>query len=359
MIKSVEHRILEIPMKKAFRISLGSTQSYEGFLITVRTDDGLTGYGEAVPTPFITGETLGSIREALGILGPVLTGLDETGTELIAEIMEKTIAGSYAAKCGIDMALWDLMGKRAGLPLSSLLGGYRKSIPTSFTVDIGTMDEVEKYTKEFVETGIRTVKVKLGRGLREDYERVKRARQTAGDSVMIYVDFNQSYSAKKAVELSSIIHKFEIEFLEQPTPASDISGLRFVREKSGIPVMADEAVHGPEDAMRIVKAEAADMINMKLMKAGGISRGRKIVEIAEAAGMPVMIGCMVETKIAVTAGTHLALGMKNVKYADLDGYSSLVHDITAGGLVLENGENSVSGKPGLGLSIAQDVVSHG
>jgi L-alanine-DL-glutamate epimerase-like enolase superfamily enzyme len=351
MIKSVEFRNIEIPMKKAFRISLGSTESYEGYIVTVETDDGQRGLGESVPTPFITGETLSSIREALGILGRAVTGMDETRIDLITEVMERTIVGSYAAKCGIDTALWDLMGKKAGLPLSSLLGGYRESIRTSFTVDIGAMDEVEKYTREFMDMGIRAVKVKLGRGLREDYERVKRTRQTAGDDVMVYVDFNQSYSAKKAVELSSSIHKFEIEFLEQPTPAGDISGLKFVRERSSIPVMADESVHGPEDAMRIVREEAADMINMKLMKAGGISRGRRIIEIAEAAGMPVMIGCMVETKIAVTAGTHLALGMKNVKYADLDGYSSLMRDITTGGLVLKNGENSVSGKPGLGLSL--------
>ena len=352
MIRSVSYTSLEIPMEKEFRISLGSTHSYEGFIITIETDDGGRGYGEAVPTPFITGETMESIAAALKLLKPAIEGMDETDTESIGDVMEKTVVGSYAAKCAIDTALWDLIGKKAVVPLYKLLGGYRKSIRTSFTIDIGTMEEVEKYTREFVEAGLKTIKVKLGRGLREDYERVKRTRQTAGDDITIYVDFNQSYSAKKAVELSRDIHKFELEFLEQPTPAHDLAGLKFVRDHSDIPVMADESVHGPEDAMKIVMSEAADMINMKMMKAGGITRGRKIINIAEGAGLPVMIGCMVETKIAVTAGTHLALGMKNVKYADLDGYSSLKKDITTGGLELKNGENTVSGRPGLGLDVS-------
>ncbi len=352
MIRSVSYTRLDIPMEKEFRISLGSTHSYEGFIVRVESDDGTAGYGEAVPTPFITGETMDSIGASLGLLKQAVEGMGETDTELISDAMERTVVGSYAAKCGIDTALWDLIGRKAGIPLYRLLGGYRKSIRTSFTVDIGTVEEVEKYTRAFIESGLRTIKVKLGRGLREDYERVKRARQAAGDDVTIYVDFNQSYSAKKAVELSKDIHKFELEFLEQPTPAHDIQGLRFVREHSDIPVMADESVYGPEDAMNIVTSGAADMINMKMMKAGGITRGRKIISIAEAAGLPVMIGCMVETKVAVTAGTHLALGMKNVKYADLDGYSSLKRDITKGGLELKNGENTVSDRPGLGLDVS-------
>ncbi|MBX8632062.1 MAG: dipeptide epimerase [Thermoplasmata archaeon] len=353
MIRSVEFRKIEIPMVKSFRIALGSTESYEGFIVRITTDDGLTGIGEAVPTPFITGETTASIQEALKLLSGSLKGMEETDTEKIYEVMNRTIHGSYAAKCGLDTALWDIAGKRAGLPLCKLLGGYRDSIPTSFTVDIGDPDEVVKYTKEFIEAGLTAIKVKLGQGLREDYERVKRARQTAGDGATIYVDFNQSYSAKRAVELSSDIHKFNIEFLEQPTPAHDIAGLKFVREHSDIPVMADEAVYGPEDAMKIVRCEAADMINMKLMKAGGITRGRKVIEIAEAAGLPVMIGCMVETRVAVTAGTHLALGMRNVKYADLDGYSSLARDITSGGLVLKEGRNYVSDGAGLGIDVTE------
>lgn len=351
MIAGLDFYRLEIPMEKEFRISLGSTRKYEGFLVRLRTQDGIVGWGEGVPTPFITGETMGSVEAALGAIRDSVVGMDEGSHERIWERLQGSVVGSYAAKCAVDTALWDIAGKRCGVPMSGMLGGYREGIRTSFTIDLGTIEEAGRTAGEFAAMGLGAVKLKLGLGLSEDCERVKVARESIGAGTVLYVDCNQSYTPKAAVELAQKIHRFEVEFLEQPTPARDIAGLKFVREHSPLPVMADESVHGPEDAIEIVRQEAADMINLKLMKAGGITRGRKVVEIAEAAGMPVMIGCMVETKIAVTAGTHLALGLKNVRYADLDGYTSLKDDITRNGVSLRNGENRVSGKPGLGLEV--------
>ncbi len=351
MISGFDYFRLDIPMVKEFRISFESTSSYQGFLVRIRTDDGFEGWGEGVPTPLITGETMGSAEFALSMLKGAVTGMDDASSESIWDAMQQTVRGEYAAKCAIDTALWDITGRRSGMPLSRLLGGFRQGIATSYTIDLGTLAEAETMAQEFMDLGLKAVKVKLGRGMAEDYERVKTVRQKVGGDMTLYVDFNQSYSAKKAIELSQKIHKFEIEFLEQPTRADDISSLKFVRDRSSIPVMADESVHGPEDALRIIRMEAADMINLKLMKSGGISRGRQLIEIAEAAGLPVMIGCMVETKIATTAGTHLALGMKNVKYADLDGYTSLKRDVTTNGVTVVNGENRVSGLPGLGLEV--------
>ena len=351
MIANFDFYRLEIPMVKEFRISLGSTRKYEGFLVRLRTDDGIEGWGEGVPTPFITGETTGSVEAALSAIREAVAGMDEASIEKIWERMQGIVVGSYAAKCAVDTALWDIAGKRCGLPVSSMLGGYREGVRTSFTVDLGTIGEAGKSAEEFAGMGLGAVKVKLGLGVADDYERVRVAREKIGAGKMLYVDFNQSYTPKKAVELSQKIHRFEVEFLEQPTPAGDIAGLKYVREHSPLPVMADESVHGPEDALEIVRREAADMINLKLMKAGGITRGRKVVEIAEAAGMPVMIGCMVETKVAVTAGTHAAMGMRNVRYADLDGYTSLRDDVTKNGVYLRKGENRVSGRPGLGIEV--------
>lgn len=351
MISALDYFRLDIPMMKEFRISLGSTKSYEGFVVRLRTEDGLEGWGEAVPTPFITGETLGSVPYALDMIRDTVIGSEEAELERIWERMESRLSGSYSAKCAVDVALWDLIGKRGKMPLHRLLGGYRKGIETSFTVDLGSLQEIESQAEEFLNLGLKAVKLKLGTEPAEDFERVKRVRQKVGESMKLYVDFNQAYTAKRAVELSERIHKFEIEFLEQPTPAEDLEGLKFVRQHSSIPVMADESVHGPEDAIRLIRMEAADMMNLKLMKAGGITRGRKLIEIAEAAGIPVMIGCMVETKIATTAGTHLALGMKNVRYADLDGYTSLKKDVTRNGVVMKDGLNTLNDKPGLGLEV--------
>lgn len=351
MITEFDYFRVDIPMMKEFRISIGSTKSYEGFVVRLRTEDGLEGWGEAVPTPFITGETLGSVPYALEMIKEFVVGTDETELERIWERMEGRLRGAYSAKCAVDVALWDIIGKRGKMPLHSLLGGYREGIETSFTVDLGSLKEVESQAEEFVNLGLKAVKLKLGTTLSEDFERVRKVRQKVGDGMKLYVDFNQAYTAKKAVALSEQIHKFELEFLEQPTKAEDLEGLRFVRQHSSIPVMADESVHGPEDALNLIRMEAADMINLKLMKAGGITRGRRLIEIAEAAGIPVMIGCMVETKIATTAGTHLALGMRNVRYADLDGYTSLKKDITRNGVTMKDGLNILNNNPGLGLEV--------
>lgn len=351
MIASLDYYKMQIPLKRVFRTALGSTNTYNGILVRLRTDDGIEGWGESIPSKRITGETEGSTIATLERIRPLLSGRDESAVELIWEEMERDIRGNYGAKSAVDIALWDIMGKRAGLPVCSLLGGYRKSMETSYTVDLGSMEEADEQISEYLALGIHALKVKLGTGLREDYERVKKARQMAGDGLKIYVDFNQSYTPKKALELSATIHKFEIEFLEQPVRAGDLMGLKFVRDRSQIPVMADESIHSPEDAVRIAKMEAADMVNMKLVKAGGITRGKRIIEIAEAAGMPAMIGCTVETRVGITAAAHLALALRNVHYTDLDGYASMTRDVTENGARLENGEHVVSGMPGLGLSV--------
>lgn len=351
MIESLEYYRLQIPMSRVFRTSLGETTQYSGFIVKLTTDDGLEGWGEAMPSRRITGETAGSTTGTLDLLRPLLKGRDESSIELLWEVMEGTVRGNYGAKSAVDIALWDIMGKRTGQPIYRLLGGYRDRMNTSFTVDLGSMEEAEEQISEYLGMGVSTLKIKLGKGLRDDYDRVKKARQMAGDGRMIYVDFNQSYTPKKALELSESVHKFEIEFLEQPVRAGDLDGLKFVRDRSNIPVMADESVHGPEDAVRIIRMEAADMLNMKLVKAGGITRGKRLIEMAESAGLPTMIGCTVETRIGITAGVHLALALKNVHYTDLDGYQSLSREITTDGVVLENGEHHVSGKPGLGLEV--------
>ena len=358
MIESLEYYALKIPMSRVFRTSLGESTQYSGFAVRIRTDDGLEGRGEAVPSRRITGGTAGSTASTLDMLKPLLEGKEESSIERLWEIMEGAVIGNYGAKSAVDIALWDIMGKRAGQPVCKLLGGYRDSMNTSFTVDLGTMEEAEEQISEYLRMGVNTLKVKLGKGLREDYDRVKKTRQMAGDGRMIYVDFNQSYTPKKAIELAESVHKFEIEFLEQPVKAKDLDGLKFVRDRSNIPVMADEAVHGPEDALRIIRMEAADMLNMKLVKAGGITRGKRLIEIAGTAGLPTMIGCMVERRIGITAGVHLALALKNVHYTDLDGYQSLSKEITSDGVLLEEGQHHVSGKPGLGLGVDTGAFSN-
>jgi len=354
MISSIEFKKIEIPMKKPFTIATGSTSIYEGYIVRVKTTDGYEGIGEAVPTPHIMGDTMGSIENELRIFAKSLVGM-EISPERINEKMISIAKNSKASRAAVDMAIWDIIGKKAKLPVHSILGNYRSDFETSYTVDLVEPRIAAEEAAELLNNGVLIFKIKLGSGLVKDFERVKNVRKTVGDDKQIYVDFNQSYTAKKAIALSEMISKFNIEFLEQPVPANDVRALKFVREHTSIPVMADEAVMSPQDAAIIIQNEAADMINMKLMKSGGITDGLAIIKTSQAFRIPVMVGCMVETRLANTAGLQIALSQPAVKYTDLDGFSSLKEDIVTGGLIFKNGKNSLKDGPGLGVTLKKDI----
>ncbi|MGC8686980.1 MAG: dipeptide epimerase [Thermoplasmata archaeon] len=341
-------------MTKPFRISLGSSENYEGFILKIETDDGITGIGEAVPTPYITGDTMESIEGELKNLEKLLVGKEES-QENINDILKKNFKGSKASRAAIDMALWDIMGKRANLPIYKIIGGTKKDIKTSLTIDLAPPEEAKRMALQFLNEGVKVFKIKLGSGIQEDIERVKEVRNAIGNEKMAYVDFNQAYDAKRALKVIDAIERYDIEFIEQPVPAWDLKSLKFVRERTNIPIMADESLMSIHDLEKIVHFEAADMINIKLMKTGGITDAIKLVDAAELFNIPVMIGCMVETKVAVAAGLNIALAKKWVKYADLDGFTSLKEEITEDGLDLKNGELMLKDYPGLGVKL-KDVL---
>jgi L-alanine-DL-glutamate epimerase-like enolase superfamily enzyme len=249
------------------------------------------------------------------------------------------------------MAIWDIIGKRAKMSVNKLIGNYRKEIKTSYTVDLAEPKYAIDMAKEFLKEGVQVFKIKLGSGINKDVERVKVVRETIGNDKMIYVDFNQAYDAKKALNIIDKIYKYNIEFAEQPVLAADIKGLKFVRDRSAIPVMADEAIFSIYDAQNILSSEAADAINIKIMKSGGITDTIKLVDVAESFNVPAMIGCMVETKLAVSAGLNVALGKKGVKYADLDGYTSLKEDVTVDGVEFIDGALKFKNYHGLGVKM--------
>ncbi len=356
MIKNIKIKRIELKMKKPFKIALGTTNIYEGIYVSVKSTDGIIGYGEAVPTPFITGDTIGSIEDELKIFSKELIGLEES-PEIINNKMKELMKSSKASRNAIDCAMWDIIGKKANMNITKLLGNQKKSIATSYTIDLVDSKGAKTQAKELLNQKIKIFKIKMGTGIESDIERVKTVRDVVGPKPMIYVDFNQSYTPKKAVEISKKLEEFNIEFLEQPVPANDISGLKYVRDNSSIPVFADEAIFTPKNLIDVLSKEAADGVNIKLMKSGGITDSIKMVEIAESFGVPVMIGCMVETRLANTCGLVVALSKSGVKYADLDGYSSIIEDPVDNGIILDNGEVSLdTTKPGIGISIKKKYV---
>jgi o-succinylbenzoate synthase len=352
MISKIIFKKIRIGMKKPFRIFLGSSDVYEGFIVKVETDDGYQGYGEAVPTPYITGDTLGSINEELEGISTIIKGMD-LSTEAIDERIRRAFRSSRASRAAIDMAIWDIIGKRANMPVYRILGNYRESIRTSYTVDLVDPQYASEMASSFLSQGVKVFKIKMGSGIEKDVERVKVVRETVGDDKMVYVDFNQAYSAKNALRVIEKIEKYNIEFVEQPVPAHSLQDLKFVRNSSPIPVMGDEAIFSIYDASRVISMEAVDLINVKLMKAGGITEAIKIIDLAESYNIPVMVGCMVETSLALSAGLSVALGKRNVKYADLDGNTSLLEDVSTEGFVFKEGELSFTGLPGLGIKMKE------
>jgi L-alanine-DL-glutamate epimerase-like enolase superfamily enzyme len=247
------------------------------------------------------------------------------------------------------MALYDILGKTGRKPLFMLMGGYRSEVMTDITLGIKSPKEMAKDSLIAVQKGFKALKVKVGTNPSEDVERVKMVREAVGSDVELRVDANQAWTPKEAMDVLTEISKCNVEFVEQPVSAEDVRGLASVRKHSSIPVMADESVHSPADALRLIRSEAVDMINIKLMKSGGIHKARKIVEVAEAAGVPCMIGCMSESELGITAAVHLAAAMRNIRYADLDSDLLLRDKLVKNTLKVENSVRPLSSLPGLGV----------
>ncbi len=341
-IEDIRWKVVEIPLKKPFRIALGTTTVYRGVIVEVCTQE-LCGIGEASPSPRITGDTVGSITAALEIARKVLIGKDALDVGARMNDLEGTIRGNTAAKAAIDFALHDILGKRAKMPLYRILGGERKKIDTSLTVSIGSVEDTIKHAGELLEAGAKVLKVKIGLDPEEDVERIRALRNIT--DARIRVDANQGYSLKRAIKVLRRIERYEIEFAEQPIPAERIDDLEILRKSTEIPVFADESVHRSSDVLRLIGK--VDGINIKMMKSGGIREATRMISIARAAGMKVMVGCMIETKVGITAGTHFALGM-GADYADLDGYWDLKENPYEG-VVYDDGYNVLPEAPGLGI----------
>jgi L-alanine-DL-glutamate epimerase-like enolase superfamily enzyme len=317
-IQQVEVYHVTLEYREPFRIAPGVSTEANNVVVKLITDYGVTGWGESSPSKRVTGETAGTVTRTLDKIGPKLLRMCPLRIEQDVELMDTIVGGNPAAKAAVDMALHDILGKTVGKPLFMLIGGYRTEVITDITLGIKSAREMADDASKAVRKGFRALKVKLGIDPAEDVERIRMIREAAGDDVQIRVDANQGWTVKQAIDVLNKIEKFKIQFAEQPVSAENIKGMHEVRRNSPVPIMADESVHSPRDAMRLITAEAVDFINIKLMKCGGILKGRKIAEVAEAAGVPCMIGCMSESEIGIAAAAHLAAGVKNIQYADLD-----------------------------------------
>jgi len=349
-IKRIEAYGVTLRYKEPFRIAPGTTTEANNVVVKVVTDYGVVGWGESSPSKRVTGETVETVIEALDQIAPKLVGMCPLRIEQNVEVMDSIVEGNPAAKAAVDMALHDILGKTAGKPLFMLMGGYRTEVLTDITLGIKSSKEMARDDGKAFGKGFKALKVKVGIDTAEDVERVRMIREAVGDDIKLRVDANQGWTPRQAIDVLSKIEKFDIQFAEQPVPADNVKGLLEVKKHSSVPIMADESVHSPEDALRLIRAEAVNFINIKLMKSGGILKGRKTAEVAEAAGIPCMIGCMSESELGIAAGVHLAAAVKNIQYADLDS-DLLLKDrlVRKGGCQVKDSFRIMSKEPGLGV----------
>lgn len=291
-IQSIQLYTVAVPLRKPFKTALRTVHTAYSTYVKVTTDNGKSGWGEAPPTHVITGDSMASIAYAIEeVLAPKLVGMDIRNRTELFKVLQNTIIRNSSAKAAVDMAIHDLLGQLAGLPLYQLLGGHKSKLDSNFTVSVNDPTEMAEDARRYVEDGFTTLKVKVGTGSAGlDIERVRAIRKKVGTTVKIRLDANQGWQPKEAIRTIAAMEDagLAIELVEQPVHAEDIDGLLFVTQNTLTPIMADESVFSPRDALRVLQCGAADLINIKLMKSGGIHEALKINALAESYGVQCM-----------------------------------------------------------------------
>lgn len=320
-VTDVTTRVRTAPLRMPFVTALRAVTEVVAIDAIVHTDDGAVGRGEAVATPIITGDTSGSIVAALSNeLRTAVLGRDLDDFEDLLRRVQTALTGNRSAKAALDIALHDLRAQALGVPLHRLLGAGSSAPRTDVTVSVDTPEAMAEQAAARVAEGFATLKLKVAVDPRIDVERVRRIREAVGPDVALRLDANQGWSAKQAVAILNALERAEVgvELVEQPVPAHDLAGLAFVRDHVSAPVMADESVASPADALEVIRRGAADLINIKLMKAGGLRPARQLADIAAAAGIGTMVGGMMATGLGVAADAALAATLPDDVVHDLD-----------------------------------------
>ncbi|MFA5944796.1 MAG: dipeptide epimerase [Candidatus Thermoplasmatota archaeon] len=347
---SLSVHALDVPLASPFRIAYDVVTEVRNGLVIAQAD-GVRGFGESAPVATITGEDRPSGLKAF-------EAWQRDGGRVPADARDP--AGlripSISMRAAVEGALLDLAAREAGKPLCTYLTGRAPApVPTSITLGLGDDKEVVPWVDRQVAAGFRILKVKGGLGVERDLARIKAVREAAGPKVTLRVDPNQAWTLEETKQALPKLRDLGVAALEQPLKKDDLVGHAALVREQQVPIMLDESVFSPDDARRALAAKACDWINIKLQKCGGIGPGLAIADLAQAAGVPCMVGCMVESRVGILTAGHLVLAHPNIQAADLDGHTFLKSDPVAGGGVIANGKLAIGTEHGLGV---RDVV-HG
>lgn len=351
-ITKIKAEVIQLELRKPIVVTFGVLESVETVIIKIETDEGLNGFGEAAPFGPVTGESVDSVISVIKKFDKLLRGQNPLEIEKIHYIMNKFIAYNPSSKAGIDIALHDIFAKVLGEPLYVALGGNSNTYESDKTISIGTVDQMVKDVQEAVNEGFNMVKLKAGINVEQDIEAFRSIRKACGDDLIIRVDANQGWNHIEAIYAINEMAKYKLDAIEQPVAYWDIDNLSNIKEKINVPLMADESLHNEVDAGRLIKANAVDIFNIKLMKSKGIHGASKINCIAEAAGIECMIGCMAESPVGITAGAHFAAAKKNITRVDLDALFAIKKcKGIEGGVTYNAGQATLPADSGLGLKL--------
>ncbi|MBL8515652.1 MAG: dipeptide epimerase [Betaproteobacteria bacterium] len=344
---------IRVPLTVPFKTAVRTVDHMHSLILTVKTDDGRTGWGEAPATAVITGDLIDSMRAGLAVLAPRLIGRDLGDFNACLNDVESGLAHHSSLKAALEMALFDLRAQAFGVPLYQLLGGGKPQLKTDVTISVNDIDSMVADSRRAVAAGFDALKIKTGgRDWRIDVDAVRAIHAAVGPNVALRVDANQGWSPKAAVAALGAIAAagIDVEFVEQPVKADDLAGLKFVTDHVAAPVLADEAVFSVKDALAVLSSGSADILNIKLMKTGGLLQAIEIARLARRHHRPCMIGCMLEGVISVTAAAHFAAAYADVvTLVDLDGPALCRERRVRGGLVMEGPWITLPQSPGLGI----------
>lgn len=359
IIKNVEVKVLELPLKKQWKISLYEQTTRAHAVVRITTEDGIVGFGEAAPSPAFMGETGYTMEVAVNrYLKDAVIGMDVFSTDLIHEKMNSAIYGNYAAKSAIDMALYDIMGKITELPAYRLLGGlYREKAALSWVVGMQDLDASIEEAREKLKEGYCVLKVKVGKSPEVDYRLVKRIRDELGDGFPLRLDANQGYNYSTALGIFRRLEEFGLESIEQPVKRWDIQGMRMLRERLKTPIMADESVSDFHSAGVVIREQACDSVNIKVGKVGGLTMAKKIAACLEAEGLLATAGSNLEVGIGSAASIHFVASTVNADIPNdmLLGGPLHQHDIIIEDFKVKDGYVEVPQKPGLGIEVDESI----
>ena len=324
---------MNVAFKNPVKVSIGITTAAKNVVVKITSNTGLVGWGEASPSPYITGDCQDSNFVTAQHFARLIKGKDPLAIDSIMRTINEFTVGQPSIRSAFDMALYDIAAKSADMPLFKFLGGERRELRTDLTIGLqDTVAETVKMAEDILAAGFEAIKLKVGRDGLQDLPHVQAVRELAGPKVAIKIDSNQGWDYPTAVANIQAMAFLNLQYSEQPLAVWDIENMARLRDKVELPICADESVFDDTDALRLARLGAADYFNIKLGKSGGIHTAKKINVIAEAAGCKCMIGCFGESRLALGAAAHLAMAVPNIVFLDLDSAYYFKEDPVVGGM---------------------------